>query len=118
MIFLASVLLSASVERCFVSRMQNYSDFFCQKKYPTLIKSHFENTMRNPFFQTPFFLDDTPPPNKLTIVIIQKLIKKLFTESIFAPREVPKLENLQFHFHAFSGCGTSRGQKFIVQTVF
>ena len=31
---------------------------------------------------------------------------------IFGLREVPKLENLHFHFHAFSGWSTSWGPNF------
>ena len=29
----------------------------------------------------------------------------------FGPRKVPQPENMHFHFHAFSGWGTSRGPK-------
>ena len=29
--------------------------FFRQKSDPTMVKSHFKNTMRNPFFKAPFF---------------------------------------------------------------
>ena len=29
----------------------------------------------------------------------------------FGLREVPELENMHFHFHAFSSWGTSRGQR-------
>ena len=36
----------------------------------------------------------------------------------FGPREVPKLENMHFHFHAFSGWGTSRGPKLNPKAVF
>ena len=35
----------------------------------------------------------------------------------FGPWEVPKLENLHFHFHAFYGCGTSRGPRLILKAV-
>ena len=35
----------------------------------------------------------------------------------FGPWEAPKLENLHFHFQEFSGWGTSRGQKLILNAV-
>ena len=34
------------------------------------------------------------------------------------PREVPQPENMHFHFHAFSGWGTSHGPKFILKAFF
>ena len=33
----------------------------------------------------------------------------------FGLREAPKMENLHFHFHAFSGWGTSRGSKSVLK---
>ena len=37
---------------------------------------------------------------------------------MFVPQEVPKLENLHFHFQVFSGWDTSWGQKLILKAVF
>ena len=36
----------------------------------------------------------------------------------FGPREVTKLENIRFHFHAFSSWGTSKGPKLNPKAVF
>ena len=36
----------------------------------------------------------------------------------FGPRDVPKLENLHFHFYAFSGWATFRGPKLFLKAVF
>ena len=36
----------------------------------------------------------------------------------FGPWEVPELENMHFHFHAFSGWGTSRDKKSGLKAVF
>ena len=43
--------------------------------------------------------------------------KNAFINS-FGPWEVPELENLHFHFRAFSGWGTSRGPKSVLKAVF
>ena len=34
----------------------HFQIFFGQKRDPTKVKSHFENTMGNPFFEMPFFM--------------------------------------------------------------
>ena len=40
----------------------------------------------------------------------QQLYKSAFGNDV-GPREVPKLDKLHFHFHAFLGWGTFQGQK-------
>ena len=52
------------------------------------------------------------------MVIIYPSIEKLLSEIDFGPWEVPKLENLHFHFPVFSGWGTSRGPKLIPKAFF
>ena len=86
---MASVLLSASVERCFVSRMRD-----------------FKNTDQN-----------APKKIILNCNYIALHLKSAF-KTDFGPREVPELENLHFHFHVFSGWGTSKSPKSVLKEVF
>ena len=46
------------------------------------------------------------------------LYEKTAFKTDFGPREVSELENLHFHFHAFSGWGTSRSPKSVLKAVF
>ena len=45
-------------------------------------------------------------------------MRKPFFETDFGPREVPKLENLNFHFNPFFGWGTYRRPKSVLKTDF
>ena len=91
--------------------------FFCQKSDPIMVKSHFKNTMENPFFEVPFFLDKTLQIFFYNSNYIGLCLKTAFRNN-FGPWEVPKLENLHFHFHAFSGWGTSQGPKLFLKAFF
>ena len=82
-----------------------------------LVKSHFENTMENHFFVDAIFLDETLNKKNYNINYIGPNKKDSFRIN-FGPQEVPKLENMHFHFHAFSGWGTSRVLKLILKAVF
>ena len=63
--------------------------------------------MGNPFFKAPFI--QTKRSKKIqNNKYIGICVKTAFINN-FGPREVPKLGNLHFHLHAFSGWGTSRG---------
>ena len=53
-----------------------FSDFFCKKRDHTQVRSHFENSMKTSFFQTPFIFNKTLH-KKYRIVIVQDLIEKL-----------------------------------------
>ena len=97
-----------------------FSDFFLLKKNPTSVKSHFENTIGTPFFEAPFFFFfDKTLHKKISNSNYIGLDWKTAFRINFEPWEVPKLKKkLHFHFHAFSGWGTSRGQKLILKAVF
>ena len=45
-------------------------------------------------------------------------MRKLLTEMILNAREIAKRENLHFHFHAFTGWGTSQCPKSFLKAVF
>ena len=51
--------------------------------------------------------------NSNYIVLFQKTASK----TDFWPREVPKIENRHFHFHGFSGLGTSQGPTSVFKAV-
>ena len=76
---------------------------------PNMVKSLFKNILGNSFFEAPFY--ETKRSNFfLNIDNIGLCVKNAFGNN-FGPQEVPKLENLHFHFHGFSGWGTSWGPK-------
>ena len=76
-------------------------------KKPNTCQNTFENTMENLLFLTHYFLDKTLKFffNSNHIGLDWKTASRIN----FGPREVPKQENMHFHFHAFSAWGTSRG---------
>ena len=60
------------------------------------------------FVLTLLNIDQNAPKKKLNCIYIVLYDKNAFTFD-FGPWEVPQRENMHFHFHAFSGWGTSRG---------
>ena len=67
--------------------------------------------------KAPFFLDEMLKKKVKNNNYIGLCVKTAFRNN-FGPREVPKLENLNFHFHAFSGWDTSRGPKLFLKAFF
>ena len=61
---------------------------------------------------------DRKGPKKIQNSNYIALYQKTALRTDIGLREVPELENMRFHFHAFSGWGTSRGQKSVFKAVF
>ena len=74
------------------------------------------NTMGSPIFEPPFLRRNAPKKIKISNYI-GLCVKTTFRNNL-GPREVLKLENLYFHFHAFSGWGTSGSPKLFLKAVF
>ena len=72
--------------------------------------------MGNPFFY--FLKYQTKCSKKIVNSNYIALYQKTAFETDFGPREIPKLENLPFHFHAFSGWGTSQSPNSVLEAVF
>ena len=81
-----------------------------------MVKSHYKNTVGNSFFKR-HFLRQNAPQMFFNSIYIGLCVKTAFRKN-FGSREVPKLENLHFQFHAFSGWGTSQGPKLFWKAVF
>ena len=94
----------------------------CQKRYPSPVKSHFESTMGNSFLKLDFLRIHNSlccfNSNYIRVIKTNNNKKHKKLKNHFKPLEVPKLENLHFHFQAGYGWGTSQGRKFIPKTIF
>ena len=53
----------------------------------------------------------------LLFQILTKMLQKTALKTDFELRKVPELENMHFHFHAFSGWGTSWGPNSVFKAV-
>jgi hypothetical protein len=74
--------------------------FFCQKSDPTMVKSHFKNTMGNPFFEAQFF-ETKRSKFFFRIVIIWYFMEKLLSDSILDLAKCPNQKTCTFTFMRF-----------------
>ena len=61
---------------------------------------------------------DQNTPKKIQNINYIELYQKAALKTSFGLQEVPELENIHFHFHAFSSWGTSRGRKSVFKAFF
>ena len=87
-----------------------FQNFFGQKNDPTMVK------IGHTFFEASFFKTKCSTKILLNINYIGLNWKTAYRIN-FGPREMPKLENLYFHFNALSGWGNSRGPKTFLNKV-
>ena len=92
-----------------------FRTFFCQKNCPTMVESHFKNTMENQLFEAPFFLDKTLQKIFQKCKYIGLCLRTAFGNN-FGPWKVPKPENTCQLKCKFSSLGTSQGQSVFAQS--
>ena len=85
-----------------------FSEFFAKKVTLPRPNHIFRIQWEIHFFKCHIFRRNAPKKIKNSNYI-ELCVKTAFRNN-FGPREVPKLENLHFHFHAFSGWGISEVQ--------
>ena len=74
--------------------------------------------MKNQFKKKTFFNIRQNAQKSIYLCNYIVLYKKTALRFNFGLWEVPNLENVHFHFHAFFGWGTSRGPKLDPKVVF